>query len=206
MFTAELFSAGLDQAARLTATLLVSTVFAGMSLVYTRKRARRHYAQTRLAAPSLKGFGIISKSLFVGSMVLTLLSLWLDAPWLLKLHDSSFMQLWGSMMVFMGFLGLQKTFRQLGQNYSPSFDAYIPATLLTQGMYHLVRHPVYLFNLFVSFGLALASGSVLVLLCALTGLVFVLRIIAIEEQYLKLHFPEYEHYAKRTDRLLPYCY
>ena len=103
-------------------------------------------------------------------------------------------------------MNLNRAFNNLGDNYSPLFDAHLPSSLITTGAYRFIRHPVYLFNLFVSFGLAVASGSGIVAINAIIGLFFILKTISIEETYLKSHFENYLAYSKTSWRLLPFIY
>ena len=140
-------------------------------------------------------------------MLITLLSYWIESRYLLPIfHDSSFLKVTGALLVLAGYIGLAYAFKLLGEHYSPLFDAYLPASLVRTGVYRHIRHPIYLFNLFVSFGLTISSGSALVLVSATIGLLFVLRAIAMEEACLKAHFPEYADYMERSWRLLPLLY
>jgi len=185
---------------------LVSLVFIGMSVGYTRKRAQRHYAEGRKAAPSITSFKLLSKILFVLSMCFTLISYWVSSPLLPRLHQSITLQLSGALLVLTGYILLQQTFKALGNNYSPLFDAYLPEQLVTTGLYQKIRHPVYLYNLFVSFGLVLSSGLWWVLIFASIGFGFVLRAITLEEQYLTEHFPAYANYSENSYKLIPWVY
>ncbi len=188
-------------------TTVVGSVFLGMSLSYTSKRTNKHYAEGKSAAPSIRVFKNLSKLLFIVSMTFTLAGYWIESAWLFPLLDaSSVFQLTGAMLVLAGYIGLVHAFKRLGENYSPLFDAFLPASLVINGIYRYIRHPVYLFNLFVSFGLALSSASAVVLTSALIGMVYVLKAIAIEEEYLIEHFPEYTDYMKQSWRLIPLFY
>lgn len=188
------------------ASLTVGSVLLGMSYGYTQKRANQRYAKGKDKAPSLNSFRILSKLLFVSSMLVTLISYWFDWPFLLLMYNSHLFTAIGAVFVLVGYFGLRQSFDKLGNNYSPLFDAYLPFELVTKGIYSRIRHPIYLFNLFVSFGLALSSGSALVLLNAVIGLCFILWAIQIEESYLRQQFSHYSQYCDRTWRLVPYCY
>lgn len=178
-----------------------------MSLSYTQKRANKRYAEGKSAAPSIRSFRNLSKLLFVVSMTLTLMGYWIESTLFLPLLDtSSMLKITGVMLVLAGYIGLTHAFNLLGEHYSPLFDAFLPESLVMTGIYRHIRHPVYLFNLFVSFGLAVSSVSAVVLACALVGLLFVLKAIAMEEKYLIAHFPEYSDYMKQSWRLLPLLY
>ena len=187
-------------------TLIVLWVFLGMTFSYTLKRANRHYAAGKIKAPSVKYFSRLSKVLFVSNMLLTLLSFWYVSPYMLPIFSSDLGRAAGVSLVLFGFVMLKKSFGALGNNYSPMFDAFFPRELVTAGVYQRVRHPIYLYNLCVSFGLALASGLGVVLISSLIGFAFVLRAIHVEETYLMAHFDQYADYKKRTNRLVPFLF
>lgn len=177
-----------------------------MSFSYTKKRLGRSYAKGKIPAPSIASFKSISKLLFITSMLLTISGYWLDSIIYVRLYEIPAIQLSGTLLILIGYFGLSRTFNTLGDNYSPSFDAYLPFRLITFGSYRVIRHPIYLFNLFVSFGLALSSGSGVVAMTTLAGLFFILKIISIEEAYLTKDFPDYKNYSKNTWRLIPFLY
>lgn len=190
----------------ISASLIVGFVFLGMSYGYTQKRANQRYAKGKDKAPSLNSFRILSKVLFVSSMLVTIVSYWFAWPFLLLIYSSYFATAIGAVLVLVGYCGLRQSFVKLGNNYSPLFDAFIPFELVTKGIYSRIRHPIYLFNLFVSFGLALSSGSALVFFNGAIGLCFILWTIHIEENYLRQRFSHYSLYCDRTWRLVPYCF
>ena len=206
MFSSDVFTTNVDIAWTIHSTAIVCIVFIGMIISYTNKRTGQHYSKNRLPAPSIRSFRLISKLLFVASMILTISGFWFDSPIFITLYENAAMQTVGALIVLVGFINLKITFKHLGDHYSPSFDAYIPSGLVISGNYRLVRHPIYLFNLFVSFGLAIASGSLVVMVSAIVGLIFILKTIVIEEAYLSQHFALYKAYTKSTWRLLPFCY
>lgn len=205
MFDISLSDAQINLIITVICTFLVTSVFLKMSFSYTQKRANNKFAKGKQAAPSLTSFRTLSKVLFVSSMLLTLVSYWLSFPWLLSI-ENSFLQLFGVAMILFGYINLDRAFSNLGHNYSPLFDAYIPFELITSGSYQHIRHPIYLYNLLISFGLAVSSSSLLVLINAVIGLFFVLKAIQIEELYLAKHFPYYKSYSRNSWRLIPYLY
>jgi protein-S-isoprenylcysteine O-methyltransferase Ste14 len=177
-----------------------------MAFSYTKKRTGQHYAEQREPVPDIPAFKLISKLIFVSSMLLTLISFWANSSFLLTIYQYPLLQLAGTFLVLTGFINLQLAFQHLGEQYSPSFDAYLPTILVTSGHYRFIRHPIYLFNLFVSFGLAIASGSAIVYTTASIALLFILKIINMEEKCLIKHFPRYQTYQKQSWRLVPFCY
>ncbi len=206
MFVAGLLDIALEFYIAITATVIVAFVFLRMSFSYTQKRAHQRYAKGKDKAPSIESFSLLSKVLFVSSMLLTIISYWFASPFLLLIYRSPFLMLIGVVLVLVGYTGLRLAFESLGDNYSPLFDAYLPFELVTKGVYSHIRHPIYLFNLFVSLGLAVSSGSALVFLNGMISLCFVLWAIHVEERYLMQCFPHYSVYCDCTWRLIPYCY
>ena len=187
-------------------TVIVCFVFLKMSVGYTQKRANQRYAENKEKAPSIPSFTHLSKVLFVTAMLLTVLSYWWEFPSVLLFHDSTLWQLIGAALVLAGYVGLTHAFEALGTNYSPLFDAHKPFDITVSGVYAYIRHPIYLFNLWVSFGLALSSGLFPVLLTALVGFAFVMRALWLEERYLRHEFVGYRAYCEGTWRLVPYLF
>ena len=95
----------------------------------------------------------------------------------------------------------------LGRRFSGLVAIQTGHTLVTGGLYAVIRHPSYLGLLVNSLGWALAfRSSVGVLLTALLIPALVARIRA-EERLLRTHFGgEYDAYCRRTSRLLPGLY
>ncbi len=173
---------------------------------YGRKRFQRKYSKDRSPAVSLKLMGPISKFLFIFNFSMTLLSLWVKSHLFLFFHDSIVLMCFGLTICTTGWYFLKKAFSDLGENYSPIFDAYLPKQLVTSGLYSKIRHPIYLFNLFISFGLAIMSGSGWVLLGALISFVLLMIGIEREEQYLTKAYGEYKAYSQSSWKLIPYIY
>jgi len=76
--------------------------------------------------------------------------------------------------------------------------------LVTSGPYQLVRHPIYLGEITAGFGLVLPT------LLSLHAVLFAIFLLAqlvrtyFEERVLEATYPQYEAYARRTRRLIPY--
>jgi protein-S-isoprenylcysteine O-methyltransferase Ste14 len=94
---------------------------------------------------------------------------------------------------------------KLGRNWSNVEDAgVLPAqTLVTDGIYRYVRHPIYAGDAMLLVGLELALESWLVVFMVFPLLVFAKRALA-EEALLAQAFPDYSAYCKRSKRFLPF--
>ncbi|HMP39586.1 MAG TPA: isoprenylcysteine carboxylmethyltransferase family protein [Roseiflexaceae bacterium] len=79
-------------------------------------------------------------------------------------------------------------------------------TLVTHGVYTLTRHPIYSGVLLMALGLALVRASTPGLVLALILAVFIDQKAAREEIWLRQKFPEYEGYAQRVKKLIPWIY
>jgi protein-S-isoprenylcysteine O-methyltransferase Ste14 len=115
---------------------------------------------------------------------------------------------WAGVALFItgGVLRLWPVF-VLGHRFSGLVAIQPGHTLVTNGVYRIIRHPSYLGLLINSVGWALAFRSgVGLLLTAVTILPLVARIRA-EEALLRAHFDgEYDAYRTRTWRLIPGLY
>lgn len=93
---------------------------------------------------------------------------------------------------------------QLGQNWVDLEDYQVlpEQSLVTEGIYRFVRHPIYVGDIALFIGLELALNSWLVL-GAFLLIVIVLRQTQAEEAMLTKIFPEYRAYSQRTKRFIP---
>lgn len=98
--------------------------------------------------------------------------------------------------------------KQLGDNFSVNVGVSEKASLKTDGLYKLVRHPAYFGEIVAFIGVAIAFwhpiASLFVLIFPFIG--FLYRIQK-EEIVLKRSFQyEYEAYSQRTKKIIPFVY
>ncbi len=95
----------------------------------------------------------------------------------------------------------------LGRRFSGLVAIQEDHTLVTQGLYGVIRHPSYLGILIAAAGWSLAfRGAVGLIITALTAFVVVGRIEAEERLLAETFGAEYDRYRARTWRLVPYLY
>ena len=90
--------------------------------------------------------------------------------------------------------------RALGRSRTPLPKPIHDAPLVQSGIYRIVRHPLYSSLIFLSVGWSLFWSSFVALALLLN------RKARLEERWLREKFPEYEAYASRVRRLVPWVY
>ena len=94
---------------------------------------------------------------------------------------------------------------QLGDNWANLEDYQVMAeqSLVTKGIYRLIRHPIYGGDILLLVGLELALNSWLVL-GAIALLIVIFKQTTEEEKILLKAFPNYALYQKQTKRFIPF--
>ncbi len=109
-------------------------------------------------------------------------------------------------LVLIGIIGLGLiiiAFFQLNKNLSPFPTPKEYSSLLTSGVFKLIRHPIYTGILFIAFSFAVFQGSGYRLLISFLLLILFHFKSLYEEKKLAEKFPEYEIYKKNTGRFIP---
>jgi len=94
---------------------------------------------------------------------------------------------------------------QLGRNWTDIEKSYVKDEhrLVSHGLYHYVRHPIYTGDVLLLLGLELALNSWFVVGVAAIA-VYVRRQAIHEEAKLKQSIPDYDRYCERTSRFVPF--
>ena len=101
-----------------------------------------------------------------------------------------------------GGLGVLK----LGANLTPLPYPLDHNRLVTQGIYALIRHPLYSCQLFAALGWVVYSLSLSHLLLLVVAFLFFDYKATQEEAWLTERHPEYADYARGTRKLIPWVY
>lgn len=113
---------------------------------------------------------------------------------------------WIGMGLFLLGLGTAVLGRiQLGENWVDleEYQVLPEQSMVVQGVYRFIRHPIYSGDLILLFGLQLALNSWLVLGVVLLSII-VFRQAQAEEEILSRSFPMYVDYCKATKRFIPF--
>jgi len=88
---------------------------------------------------------------------------------------------------------------------SPAFEWENTGSLVTTGIYHYIRHPMYSSLLFLAWGAVLKSMTIgTLLLCAVASLALAATAKAEEAENLTRFGQEYRDYKERTRRFIPF--
>jgi protein-S-isoprenylcysteine O-methyltransferase Ste14 len=112
----------------------------------------------------------------------------------------------GLALIVLGFLICIKARLDLSHNWAPCYDYQIKTRhqLVTHGIYHYIRHPIYTGIDLMLIGSQLVAQSVLLVL-AIAVAVYLWRQAGWEETLLARHFgAAYTSYIARTKRLIPF--
>lgn len=94
----------------------------------------------------------------------------------------------------------------LGKNLTPFPRPLEGGSLVTQGPYAFVRHPIYSALILGTFGWSLVRGSLLGVLLAVILLIFFDLKSRREERWLVEAYGEYGAYRRRVRKLIPWIY
>ena len=123
--------------------------------------------------------------------------------WFLQWHHSYWIGISGFAIACSGMALFVWSMVHLAGQYSPCYDARMPSQIVGTGPYKSIRHPVYTANLILLVGVAVATGSLWMVINFIGLLGFYLHCAPIEEKALSKSFPDYRHYLNVSGRFLP---
>lgn len=143
---------------------------------------------------------------YVVIQFIILLAIFLSTPYL-RINQSVIGYVIGGLFMIVGICILIVSIKQLGKALTPSITPKDNAQLVTTGIYHLVRHPMYFGGLTLFVGWSIFWGSLLALLFTIFLAVFFAFKASKEETLLKIQYKEYDDYqAHVTKKIIPFIY
>ncbi|MEM1278942.1 MAG: protein-S-isoprenylcysteine O-methyltransferase [Cyanobacteria bacterium P01_H01_bin.152] len=145
---------------------------------------------------------------FLGAFVLPLI--YIFTPWLN--FANYFLPVWANilgMMIFAIALWLfWRSHHDLGRNWSPTLQVRADHTLITQGIYQTIRHPMYtsIWLLGIAQGLLLTNWIAGLSGMIAFGTLYFARIGNEENMMIEQFGDQYQAYMQKTKRLLPYLF
>lgn len=191
--------------------MLTKAIFALSYLVlfalsaYFYKNNPKYYAasKTDKSDVTIKGYSLVNVYLRVSTLVIAVLSVFSDSQYLLLIHHNVLLAYTGLGLTWVGMYLFVRSRTDLGDNYSPCYDAYLPHSITRQGLYSFVRHPIYSSNIFMLAALFLATGSLWILFNVLILSYFYNKSAIVEESELGQKYADYAKYMSETNRYVP---
>ena len=158
-------------------------------------------------------YTIIVLLFFLGGPLILLLAFFENRELISKvlpIYDNLLISYLGILLMIIGSIILLSSRYQLNQHSygGASLSEEKEQTLLTQGMFKYIRHPIYAGGLIITIGLELAFRSLIIL--SIHTLVFFIifrdRMQREETILLNKFGTKYQEYIIRTKRLIPYIY
>ncbi len=114
----------------------------------------------------------------------------------------------GVALLIAGGLLRRHCFKMLGKHFTYGVQVLANQPVVSSGAYRLVRHPSYLAGMlmFAGWGVALTNWVSVALLVVGPALFYARRILVEERELVATIGEPYEHYMRRTKRLIPYVY
>lgn len=112
----------------------------------------------------------------------------------------------GILLIIMGALMIALGILHLGNNVTPFPKPKDAHTLVTSGIYSVVRHPIYSGFAFAALGWTLYWGTLLGMALALGLFVWFDLKARREESWLLEKYPDYAAYQSRVKKLIPFLY
>ncbi len=110
----------------------------------------------------------------------------------------------GIALIVLGYTGTLWCYSIMGNAWRIGIDQKEKTSLVTEGPFRIVRHPIYLFQIVILLGVLLLLPTALSLLILIIHLVCVSVKALDEESYLlRMHGEQYRNYLSRTGRLFP---
>lgn len=132
-----------------------------------------------------------------------ILALFIAGPNLVRFELPKFTLWIGVGISLLGFILFIVAVLQLGKSLSLYPTPSPKSELITTGVFHHIRHPIYSGILLVLLGLAIIFGSLLKLIFFIVAVIFFYKKSSYEEKRLIDKYPEYKNYKTKTGRFFP---
>tara|TARA_B100001964_G_scaffold65329_1_gene74427 strand:+ start:530 stop:1147 length:618 start_codon:yes stop_codon:yes gene_type:complete len=187
---------------KLTATIFFVVVAIINKTVYDSKNNKYIKSKTK-PLPSFRSFRSLHKIIRISTLIIFIGSIWIDNNIWIKLFSGTTFLYCGIAITSLAMILFFIAGINLGDHYTPCYDSYIPEDIIQNGVYKLIRHPIYTSNLLLIIGVFIACGSALILINFFILFIYYLMAALSEEKALLNHFPQYKKYKKQTGMFLP---
>ena len=128
-------------------------------------------------------------------------------PFKVNMNLSNVIRYLGILFILIGIGLASYAALSLKSNLKPSPKPRVGGSLITTGLYSIVRHPAYSCILLTVLGFSLWMNDAIRLLLTVGFFVFLNAKSSVEERWLEKAYPEYGNYKKRvTKKFIPWIY
>ena len=152
---------------------------------------------------SLPSFRFVYLFIMLTTLTLAPLCFFYNSHYLFEWHNSIAVLYIGLSIATLGMTLFVISKVNLGENYNPCFEAFVPKDIIRDGVYKYIRHPIYTANIIVLIGAFVATGSWWLLPNVLLLTYSYCVASQNEEMALTHEFPEYLNYVRKTGAFLP---
>jgi len=165
----------------------------------------KHYAASKSGKSevAIRVYSLVNAYLRVSTLIVAMASVFSNHKYLLLVHQNQLIAFVGLGLTWIGMYFFIRSRTDLGENYSPCYDAYLPHSITEHGLYSAVRHPIYTSNAFMLLALFIATGSFWILINAAILAYFYNKSAIVEESELSEKYTDYAQYMESTNRYLP---
>lgn len=173
---------------------------AGVRLYY--QRGRRGFKRTVVKHERREKFLYYLVGMGLIPIFFYLLTSWIDT---FRLPFPAGIRWLGAGLIFAGDLLFIWSHKALGSNWSPILEIRKGHTLVTDGPYKFIRHPMYAAIFLIGIGVSLLSANWIVALSYMmpTASLYLVRVSNEEEMMIGQFGDEYRPFMTRTGRLIP---
>ncbi len=112
----------------------------------------------------------------------------------------------GGILLILSFIIFSLSFSQLGSNLTPFVYPHEEGSLVTSGIYSIVRHPMYSGLLLFAFGWSMLWGTWLGIIFSVILFLILDRKANREEELLTEKYPRYANYKAYVKKFIPFIY
>jgi len=165
-------------------------------------RVRTGVSPVKINHPSEVGFVLGEVAMVVFLLRATKILVFPLPAWMdMRIVDSGLARIFGAILLVIGLVIFGLALISFGDSWRIGIDRKTPSTLVTGGPFRFTRNPIFLFLDFFLAGIFLINGSLIFLISAILGALFLHYQILREERFLRDHYGDkYQRYCSRTSR------
>ena len=183
---------------------LFSITMAGISAHFYNHKGRKYAKDKTEKIETPASFSYIYRYIQITTIVASIGSFLSNHPVFIELHNEVFLVYLGISIATIAIFFFVTAKLNLGEHYSPCFDSFVPKDIIREGLYKYVRHPIYTSNIILLIGMAIATGSIWIIINLVVLTAYYVNSAYREEAVLLKRFPRYEEYIRHSNMFIPF--